>query len=215
MQEVEFYIIRHGETLLNKLGKAQGLTDSPLTADGIQSAVRLKQALCNIDFSSVYSSDLPRAYNTAKIICGERCNIHKDKRLREWCLGNFEAENFQDFINNILNCSKNLKANELNEHLPEVCGTIKLNDTTGMAESFDGITKRLIGFFKDTAEYHFNFGGGKILVVTHAFAIKTILHIFAYDELKNVGKISNSSATVIAYNGNDFYVKAVNKILFK
>ncbi len=214
MQEVEFYIIRHGETLLNKLGKAQGLTDSPLTADGIQSALRLKQALCNIDFSAMYSSDLSRAYNTAKIIRGERCDIHIDKRLREWCLGKFEAENFRNFINNILNCNKNLKANELNEHLPEVCGTIKLTDTTGMAESFDDITKRLIGFFKDTAEYHFNFDGGKILVVTHAFAIKTILHIFACNELKNVGKISNSSATVIVYNGNNFYVKAVNKILF-
>ena len=214
MQEVEFYIIRHGETLLNKLGKAQGLTDSPLTANGIQSAVGLKQAFCNIDFSSVYSSELSRAYNTAEIICGERCDVHKDKRLREWCLGNFEAENFRDFINNILNCNKNLKTNELNEHLPEICDTIKLTDTTGMAESFDDITKRLISFFKDAAEYHFNFRGGKILVVTHAFAIKTILHIFAYDELKNVGKISNSSATVIAYNGNNFYVKAVNKILY-
>lgn len=213
MQEVEFYIIRHGETLLNKLGKAQGLTDSPLTADGIQSAVNLKWVLHNIDFSSVYSSDLSRAYKTAEIICGERCEIHKDTRLREWCLGNFEAENFQDFVEHILNCNKNLKANELNEHLPEICSTIKLADTTGMAETFDGVTKRLINFFKGVGKYQLDLGGGKILVVTHAFAIKTILHIFAYDELKNVGKISNSSATVIAYNGNDFYVKAVNNIL--
>lgn len=75
MAEVEFYIIRHGETLLNKLRKAQGLTDSPLTAYGIQSAVKLKQALCNIKFFAAYSSDLSRAYNTAKIICGDFCNV--------------------------------------------------------------------------------------------------------------------------------------------
>lgn len=86
MAEVEFYIIRHGETLLNKLGKAQGLTDSPLTSDGIQSAVKLKQALCNVEFSAAYSSDLSRAYNTAKIICGDFFDVHKDIRLREWCL---------------------------------------------------------------------------------------------------------------------------------
>lgn len=214
MAEVEFYIIRHGETLLNKLGKAQGLTDSPLTPDGIQSAVKLKQAMCNVKFSAAYSSDLSRAYNTAKIICGDFCDIHKDERLREWCLGNFEAENSKNFIKHILNCNKNLKSSELNQHLPEICNTIKLTDTTGMAETFDDITKRLIGFFKDIGEHQHNIGEGKILVVTHAFIIKTILHMFAYSELKNTDKISNSSATVITYDGSNFSVKAVNKLLF-
>lgn len=214
MAEVEFYIICHGETLLNKLGKAQGLTDSPLTSDGIQSAVKLKQALCNVEFSTAYSSDLSRAYNTAKIICGNFCDVHKDTRLREWCLGNFEAENSKDFIKHILNCNKNLKANELNQHLPEICNTIKLTDTTGMAETFDDITKRLISFLKDVGKHHLNFVERKILVVTHAFVIKTILHMFAYSELKNTDKISNSSATVITYDGSKFNVKAVNKLLF-
>lgn len=214
MAEVEFYIIRHGETLLNKLRKAQGLTDSPLTSDGIQSAVKLKQILCNIDFSAAYSSDLSRAYDTAKIICEDFCDVHTDMRLREWCLGNFEAENSKNFIKHILNCNKNLKANELNQHLPEICNTIKLTDATGMAEAFDDITKRLISFFKDVGEHHLNIGEAKILVVTHAFVIKTILHMFAYSELKNTGKISNSSATIITYDGIHFSVKAVNKLLF-
>lgn len=214
MAEVEFYIIRHGETLLNKLGKAQGLTDSPLTPDGIKSAVNLKQALCSVDFSAAYSSDLSRAYNTAQIICGDFCEIKKDARLREWCLGNFEAENPQDFIKHILECDKNLKADELNQHLPEICSAIKLTDTTGMAEAFEDITKRLTDFFKDAGKHQLDSGGGKILVVTHAFAIKTILHMFAYSELKNIGKVSNSSATVIIYDGSEFNAKAVNKILF-
>lgn len=214
MTEVEFYVIRHGETMLNKLGKAQGLTDSPLTSDGIKSAFKLKQALCNAEFSAAYSSDLSRAYNTAKIICGDFCDVHKDTRLREWCLGNFEAENSKEFIKHILNCNKNLKASELNQHLPDICNMIKLTDTTGMAETFDDITKRLISFFKDAGEYHLNIGERKILVVTHAFVIKTVLHMFAYNELKNTDKISNSSATVIAFDGSNFSVKDVNKILF-
>lgn len=214
MAEVEFYIIRHGETLLNKLGKAQGLTDSPLTSDGIRSAVKLKQAFCDVEFSAAYSSDLSRAYNTAQIICGDFCEIKKDARLREWCLGNFEAVDFQDFINNILNYNKNLKVSELNQHLPEICNTIKITDTTGMAEAFDDVTKRLISFFKDIGEHHLNIGVEKILVVTHAFVIKTILHMFAYSELKNTDKISNSSVTVITYDGSKFNIKAVNRILF-
>ena len=83
-----------------------------------------------------------------------------------------------------------------------------------MAESFDDIANRLISFFKDVGEHQLNFGEKRILVVTHAFVIKTILHLFAYNELKNTDKISNSSATVITYDGSNFSVKAVNKLLF-
>lgn len=67
--------------------------------------------------------------------------FNTDIRLREWCLGTFEAENSKDFIKHILEHNKNLKANELNEHLPEICNAIKLSDITGMAETFDDITK--------------------------------------------------------------------------
>lgn len=141
--------------------------------------------------------------------------FNTDIRLREWCLGTFEAENSKDFIKHILEHNKNLKANELNEHLPEICNAIKLSDITGMAETFDDITKRLVSFFNDVGKRHINIGGGKTLVVTHAFAIKTILHIFAYNELKNIDKISNSSVTIIAYDGREFNVNAVNKFLYK
>lgn len=68
----------------------------------------------------------------------------------------------------------------------------------------------MVSFFNDVGKRHINIGGGKILVVAHAFAIKTILHIFAYNELKNIDKISNSSVTIIAYDGREF--RATHKI---
>lgn len=211
---VEFYIVRHGETLLNKLGKTQGLVDSPLTTDGIESANMLKQSLQHIAFSTAYSSDLLRAYNTAQIICSNDVNVHKDIRLREWCLGNFEAVTSNEFINQIINCNEHLKPAELNLHLPEVCGIIKSMDITGMVETFNDITARLQNFFNNIGQQELNKGGGKILVVTHAFVIKTLLHMFAYEELKKIEKVSNSGATIICYDGCNFCVKAVNKLLF-
>ncbi len=33
---ISFYIIRHGETLLNSLNRAQGWSDSPLTGNGMR-----------------------------------------------------------------------------------------------------------------------------------------------------------------------------------
>ena len=37
------YLMRHGETLFNKLGRIQGACDSPLTDDGIRQAKMAKQ----------------------------------------------------------------------------------------------------------------------------------------------------------------------------
>lgn len=213
VRKTEFYIIRHSETLLNSLGRAQGWVDSPLTDNGIQTAYLLKKALGNISFSAAYSSDFKRAYDTAKIIFDNQNGVIQDRRLREWCLGRFEAERSSVFVNEILDKSK-LKAEELNAHLPEICEIINRSDSTGMAEPFTEITNRLLGFFTDTGKQFYEKGGGKILVVTHAFALKTILHIFAYDELQNVRKISNASVTVLRFNGKDFHIGAVNKSLF-
>ena len=63
MRKVNYYIVRHGETLLNKLGKAQGWVDSPLTDAGIRTAQRLKEKLEGISFASVYSNYFLQGHN--------------------------------------------------------------------------------------------------------------------------------------------------------
>ncbi len=65
MRETEFYIIRHSETLLNNLGRAQGWIDSPLTDNGTQTAYLLKETLSGISFSAAYSSDFKCAIGVA------------------------------------------------------------------------------------------------------------------------------------------------------
>lgn len=36
--KVNFYYVRHGQTLFNRLGRMQGMCDSPLTEQGIEDA---------------------------------------------------------------------------------------------------------------------------------------------------------------------------------
>ena len=84
---ISFYIIRHGETLLNSLNRAQGWSDSPLTGNGEKTAKELGIKLKNITFSAAYTSDMLRAEQTAKLILSTKGNddikIQKDMRLRE------------------------------------------------------------------------------------------------------------------------------------
>ena len=66
-----FYIVRHGQTLLNSLGRAQGWSDSPLTGSGEQEAKNLGKKLSSIIFNAIYTSDTKRAFQTANIILGD------------------------------------------------------------------------------------------------------------------------------------------------
>ena len=207
MNEVILYFIRHGETLLNKLGRVQGWCDSQLTEEGCKAACSLRKSLKGLNISAIYSSVLPQAYATAEIICQGSHVIHKDSRIREWCLGSLEGTTARELMNIIIKNS-GLKADELNTHLPQVCETIKAFDKTGMAEQFDVITARLLSFLKDIGDKWLE-TNGKIIIVTHAFVIKTLIHLLDYNRLKDIGMVSNSSITIIGYDGNNFRVKDV------
>ena len=67
-----FVLIRHGQTYWNKKRKMQGQVNVPLNDTGRQQAVKLAQELKDYDFDVCFSSPLDRAYETAKIVVGER-----------------------------------------------------------------------------------------------------------------------------------------------
>ena len=153
---VRFYIVRHGQTLLNSLDRAQGWADSPLTEAGKQMAVDIGHKLNGVDFNTAYTSDLFRAVQTAELIlkAGGKSGvpIKKDARLREWCLGNMEAENNAVFIKNVADWLGGASFAELNERLPDVADAIYEHDTTGMAEPFQTIEERLKAAFVDIVQ---------------------------------------------------------------
>ena len=91
------YIVRHGETDWNKMGKYQGIIDVPLNENGLNQAKACGEALKDITFDRILSSDLSRALVTAETIRGDRTTpITIDKRLRELNFGDWEAMLFSD-----------------------------------------------------------------------------------------------------------------------
>ena len=203
-----FYIVRHGQTLLNSLDRAQGWADSPLTDAGKQTAVELGHKLKSIDFDAVYTSDMLRTIQTAELImeAGEKKGmpIEKDARLREWCLGNMEAENNAVFIKKVADWLGGASFAELNKRLPDVADAIYEHDTTGMVEPFQTIEERLKAAFMDMAQRHGVRENSNILVVTHAFAIKTIFHLFAPEQLSKAGKVKNAAVSRLISDGGVF-----------
>ena len=208
---VTFYVTRHGETLLNHLHKAQGWVDPPLTEKGIQAATQLGLQLKNVQFSSAFSSDTSRALQTGKIILSAQgqneLQVITDKRLREWCLGCWEAENNNKFISSMMN-ELQIKNDfsELNFRLQEVHEIIYKSDTTGMVEPFHMITSRLESFLKDIGGNFIHLNNTNILIVTHAFTIKTLLCLFSKEMLRKKPKIKNVDIICIKWDGKSFSI---------
>lgn len=203
------YVVRHGETLLNSLGKAQGWCDSPLTLQGQSVAREMANAISNVKFDAAYCSDTLRAAQTASIILDEMgldsVPLVSDSRVREWCLGDMEAEQNSTFTKEVSSWLGDISSfSDLNLRLPEVAEAIYDHDTTGMAETFNQITKRLNDFVVAIANSKSASKERNILLVTHAFTIKTLFHMYSPDKLQEVEKIGNASVFRLRYADNKF-----------
>ena len=89
-------LVRHAETVDNANGVAQGWSDSPLTEKGRRQADLLARRSGELSPSSLWSSPLPRALNTARVIAGElglEVRILDD--LRELNCGRWEGMPFR------------------------------------------------------------------------------------------------------------------------
>ena len=137
------YIVRHGQTEWNVLGKIQGRKDIELNEVGIKQAQDLKDKFKNIKFDVVFCSPLKRALQTAQIITNQ--NIIVDSRLIERDNGELEGK-----------IKKDIKI------LPDFNDP---NDTKYGVESLASLQERLKSFYDEITKKYI---GKNILIVTHA-----------------------------------------------
>ncbi|WP_394791336.1 histidine phosphatase family protein [Rhodoferax sp.] len=97
MDATRIIAIRHGETAWNVDSRIQGQLDIPLNDTGRWQAGKLAQALAGEAISTVYSSDLLRALETAQTLAGALdLPVHTDAGLRERSFGVFQGHTFAE-----------------------------------------------------------------------------------------------------------------------
>ena len=86
------YLVRHGQTDWNILGKTQGHGNSNLTDKGREQAIQLANSMKKYPIDYIYSSELGRAIETAEII-GEQFNLDviSNPALKEMGFGKWEG----------------------------------------------------------------------------------------------------------------------------
>ena len=91
------YIIRHGETVDNVAKIMQGQRPGKLNATGVQQIEELAEALRDVHFDAVVSSDLQRSYDSAMIIAARRTmDVVTTPLLRERDWGDFTGRYILD-----------------------------------------------------------------------------------------------------------------------
>ncbi|HUS13311.1 MAG TPA: histidine phosphatase family protein [Pyrinomonadaceae bacterium] len=97
MSSTHVVIIRHGQSQGNAEGRFGGHTDTPLSPRGRKQAKATAKALASEKFSAIYSSDLPRAIETATPLATlARVPLITTEALRERNVGVMEGLTFEE-----------------------------------------------------------------------------------------------------------------------
>ena len=137
----------------------QGQNDSPLTPLGLQQARQLARRLKDVAFSTLYSSDLGRAHQTARCIADETGHeINAEPALRERHFGIFEG----------------LTRTEIENRHPEEYARFATRDpeyAMDGGESTARFRDRCVACLESIASRH---GGETIVVVSHGLVLDVL-----------------------------------------
>ena len=220
MAKTKLYIARHGKTMFNTIGRAQGWSDSPLTEAGERGihewGIGLREA--GIQFQQAVSSDSGRTIQTMGIVLEElgltgKIPYRYDKRIREWCFGSFDGaydgELFLGVLPRVFRVDDfhHLSLMELAEGIVEV-------DTAGWAESWETLRDRILDGFTTIAKDVESQGGGNAIVVSHGMTISTLIYLIDPKAFKEL-VLDNGSVTVIEYEDGQFKLEAVGDLSYR
>jgi broad specificity phosphatase PhoE len=145
-------LVRHGETDWNLERRVQGHSDRPLNETGRAQAREVAAALAGEPIDAVYSSDLVRAHETARIVAEVRgLGVTAVPDLRERNFGTWEG----------------LTDDEIFERFPSA-----KTGAWGDGETREEMARRVLGALRRIAEAH---PGGRVLVVSHGGPLRAVL----------------------------------------
>jgi probable phosphoglycerate mutase len=191
-------LIRHGQSQGNAEGRFGGHTDTPLSPLGRKQAAATATALANETFNAIYSSDLPRAIETASPLAQlTGVEIQPAEAFRERSVGVMEGLTFE----------------EAAEQHPEQYGALLRRDFEHVLLGGESYRQTLDRASQKLDEVIEEYSGGRIVVFTHTGTICIlVLHLMgALDapELKPVW-IATSNCGISRFDlRNDGFVRVI------
>ncbi len=191
-----FYIVRHGQSEGNATRRFLGHTDLDLTELGHKQGEKTAQYLKDKGIDVIYSSDLIRAYNTAKYL-GDLIGIEpiKTQALREIFAGEWEGRELKDILENYQNYY--IWLNDF--------GNVRCDGGESTLELQKRIEAELIRIAGENE-------GKTVMIATHAAAIRVMSCIWLGIELsqaKDLSWVTNASVTDVTYDNGKWIVGSI------
>jgi len=188
------YIIRHGQSKANEVDVFLGHHNMDLTAQGYLQAQKTAAFFKDIPVDVIYSSDLTRAYETARATAAlKNLPITKNENLREIAAGDWEEKPFDE-----------LRAENSEEFRTWI-------DDFGHArcpkgESVEELQTRFVGEVEKLAKENI---GKTICVFAHATPIRVLKAAWDGKDLNDIKEVpwpSNASVTEAEYKDGVFRI---------
>ncbi len=195
MSATTLVLVRHGETSWNAEGRIQGHTDIALNGIGVAQAEAVGKRLSREQFDAVYSSDLARAFHTARpCVPDPDRTIIRDQRLRERHLGVLQGLTGEGAMTGQPAAWKAFKSRD-----PDL-------ELTG-GESLGEFFRRAVGFVEAILEAH---AGERVLAVTHGGVLDAAYRHAAGMTLSASRNfpIYNASVNVISHDGGRWNIES-------
>ncbi len=191
-------LLRHGQALNNTKRILAGRSDGiDLTYEGINQAKNIAEFIKPLNISTIYTSPIKRAQNTAEIVADHNSiNYCIDDRLIELETGQFTGMNYDKLFSKHGNVFLKFYEGD-----PEI-------KNYGV-ETFSEVKDRISNIVNFVSQKH---SEQKILLVTHMDPIKAmisnIVDIKPYSLFELV--VANASLTIINNNHNKLSLLAIN-----
>ena len=179
------YLVRHGRTILNEQRRAQGSSDSPLTAEGVVGAKACRDYLAEVGLTKAYSSPQGRAVETSQILLQAHPELElvKLSGLREYDYGIYDGGPDPEM----------LAALPPERQIPEVLTGIAPGAPGGISAK-DYLTQIDAALARILNDAH---AADKILVVSHGMTLMVMLGRWVGLEIFGYGPFSNCGVTTI------------------
>ena len=195
---MNIFLVRHGETEWNSLGRFQGQVDVNLNPTGLAQSLDIAKASFTWNLSAIYTSPLIRTTQIADEI-GRQIGLPviADSRLMELSLGELEGITGQDMRNNWAEVYANWRTDPGYTTLPG-------------GESLSELQERGWDFFLEKEMQHQN--DPAILFVSHNFTIRCIIsHLLGIPWSHfHMTHLDLGSVSIIETDGNTRKLKGYN-----
>jgi len=199
---MQVILVRHGESEANLKGIFSGSLDVKLTEYGIKQAKECSKRIKDIHIDYAFSSDLQRAYDTAKLVLNRNIKIKKMKEFREMDFGLWEGCTYNEI--------KLKYPNDLDvwteESRNKKCGEI--------GESRTEFYERIIFSYKKLInEIYEKNKNSRVIIFAHSGVLRVILTEELIGNIEGYWKfrIDNCSLNVLEYDEEKFcFARKIN-----